>query len=57
MLVMGILNVTPDSFADGERHNEFEAAVARGMEFSGAHNVRRLRCREQLLTLHVRYQR
>ena len=32
MLVMGILNVTPDSFADGGRHNEFEAAVARGIE-------------------------
>jgi dihydropteroate synthase len=31
MLVMGILNVTPDSFADGGRHNEFEAAVARGL--------------------------
>lgn len=32
MLVMGILNVTPDSFADGGRHNELEAAVARGLE-------------------------
>jgi dihydropteroate synthase len=32
MLVMGILNVTPDSFADGGRHNEFKAAVARGIE-------------------------
>ena len=32
MLVMGILNVTPDSFADGGQHNEFEAAVARGIE-------------------------
>ena len=32
MLVMGILNVTPDSFAVGGRHNEFEAAVARGIE-------------------------
>lgn len=32
MLVMGILNVTPDSFADGGRHNSFEAAVARGIE-------------------------
>jgi len=31
MLVMGILNVTPDSFADGGRHNDFEAAVARGL--------------------------
>ena len=29
---MGILNVTPDSFADGGRHNDFEAAVARGLE-------------------------
>jgi dihydropteroate synthase len=26
------LNVTPDSFADGGRHNDLEAAVARGLE-------------------------
>jgi len=32
MLVMGILNVTPDSFADGGRHHEFYAAVKRGLE-------------------------
>jgi dihydropteroate synthase len=32
MLIMGILNVTPDSFADGGRHNEFDTAVARGLE-------------------------
>jgi dihydropteroate synthase len=32
MLVMGILNVTPDSFADGGKHNNFESAVARGLE-------------------------
>jgi len=32
MLVMGILNVTPDSFADGGRYNEFDAAVKRGLE-------------------------
>ena len=32
MLVMGILNLTPDSFADGGRHNSFEAGVARGLE-------------------------
>jgi dihydropteroate synthase len=32
MLIMGILNVAPDSFADGGRHNEFDAAVARGLE-------------------------
>jgi dihydropteroate synthase len=32
MLIMGILNVTPDSFADGGRHNEFDAAVSRGLE-------------------------
>lgn len=29
---MGILNVTPDSFADGGKHNDFEAAIARGLE-------------------------
>ena len=32
MIVMGILNVTPDSFADGGRHNDFEAAVNRAHE-------------------------
>ena len=32
MLVMGILNVTPDSFADGGKHNDFNSAVARGLE-------------------------
>ena len=32
MLVMGILNVTPDSFADGGKHNDYESAVARGLE-------------------------
>jgi len=30
--VMGILNVTPDSFSDGGRHNQKEAAVARALE-------------------------
>jgi dihydropteroate synthase len=32
MLVMGILNVTPDSFADGGRYNDFESAIRRGQE-------------------------
>ncbi len=32
MIVMGILNVTPDSFADGGRHNDFDSAIARGLE-------------------------
>jgi len=31
-LVMGILNVTPDSFSDGNRYFSLEAAVARGLE-------------------------
>lgn len=31
MLVMGILNVTPDSFSDGGNFNSFEAAVAHGL--------------------------
>jgi dihydropteroate synthase len=31
-LVMGILNVTPDSFSDGGRFDSFTAAVARGLE-------------------------
>lgn len=30
--VMGILNVTPDSFSDGGRHNQKEDAVARALE-------------------------
>jgi dihydropteroate synthase len=30
-LVMGIVNVTPDSFSDGGRHASVEAAVAHGM--------------------------
>jgi dihydropteroate synthase len=34
-LVMGILNVTPDSFSDGGRYNDSNAAVARGMELIG----------------------
>jgi dihydropteroate synthase len=29
---MGILNVTPDSFADGGRHNQFGAAVNHGLQ-------------------------
>ena len=32
MLVMGILNVTPDSFADGGRYSDFESAIRRGNE-------------------------
>jgi len=32
MLVMGILNVTPDSFADGGLHLDKEKAIARGFE-------------------------
>ena len=31
-LVMGVLNVTPDSFSDGGRHAAPEAAIARGRE-------------------------
>lgn len=32
MLVMGILNVTPDSFSDGGEFNTLETAVAHGLE-------------------------
>jgi dihydropteroate synthase len=32
MKIMGILNVTPDSFADGGKHETYEKAVARGLE-------------------------
>lgn len=31
-VVMGILNVTPDSFADGGRYSNLDRAVARGLE-------------------------
>src|ERR1700731_2880291 len=31
-MIMGVLNVTPDSFSDGEEFFEAEAAVARGIE-------------------------
>ena len=34
MLVMGILNLTPDSFADGGRHNSFDAGVAKQTPYS-----------------------
>lgn len=33
-LVMGILNVTPDSFSDGGRHATMETAVRRGLEMA-----------------------
>jgi dihydropteroate synthase len=33
---MGILNVTPDSFSDGGRHDTVEAAVAHGLRMSAA---------------------
>jgi dihydropteroate synthase len=32
MLVMGILNVTPDSFSDGGQFNSSDAAIARGLQ-------------------------
>jgi dihydropteroate synthase len=35
-VVMGILNVTPDSFSDGGRHDTVEAAVAHGLGMTGA---------------------
>lgn len=34
VLVMGIVNVTPDSFSDGGRFLDAEAAVARGLELA-----------------------
>ena len=34
-LVMGIVNVTPDSFSDGGRHADIEAAVAHGLQLVG----------------------
>lgn len=35
-LIMGILNLTPDSFSDGARYNEMEAAVAHGRQLAEA---------------------
>ncbi|SOD98404.1 dihydropteroate synthase [Blastococcus haudaquaticus] len=35
-VVMGILNVTPDSFSDGGRHDTLEAAVAHGLHLAAA---------------------
>jgi dihydropteroate synthase len=35
-LVMGILNVTPDSFSDGGRFADTDAAIARGLELRDA---------------------
>jgi dihydropteroate synthase len=37
--IMGILNITPDSFSDGGAFNEYEAAVAQGIRLAeqGAH--------------------
>ncbi|WP_046173326.1 dihydropteroate synthase [Domibacillus indicus] len=39
--VMGILNITPDSFSDGGRYNETEAAVQHAMQMAkdGAHII------------------
>jgi len=35
-LLMGIVNVTPDSFSDGGRHADIEAAVAHGLQLAAA---------------------
>ena len=35
-VVLGILNVTPDSFSDGGRHDTVEAAVAHGLDMAAA---------------------
>jgi dihydropteroate synthase len=32
--IMGIINVTPDSFSDGGRYFDTERAVARGLELA-----------------------
>src|SRR4051794_22402759 len=34
-LILGIVNVTPDSFSDGGAHATAEAAVARGLALAG----------------------
>jgi len=35
-MVMGVLNVTPDSFSDGGRYFSFDAAVERAIEIERA---------------------
>jgi len=35
-LVMGIVNVTPDSFSDGGETYEFDSAVERGINLTAA---------------------
>jgi dihydropteroate synthase len=35
-LVMGVLNVTPDSFSDGGRYLDFDAALAHGLDMAAA---------------------
>lgn len=35
-IIMGILNVTPDSFSDGGRYDATDAAIARGLELRDA---------------------
>jgi dihydropteroate synthase len=35
-IIMGILNVTPDSFSDGGRYDQVDAAIARGLELRDA---------------------
>ena len=32
--VMGVLNVTPDSFSDGGRYGSADAAIARGLQMA-----------------------
>ncbi len=36
LVVMGVLNVTPDSFSDGGRYDSVDAAVAQGMAMAAA---------------------
>ena len=48
--VMGIVNVTPDSFSDGGAHDTVAAAVAHGLRLvaEGADKIRRASCRERV---------
>ena len=39
---MGVLNVTPDSFSDGGRYLDRDAAVARGLELIAEGEYRRV---------------
>ena len=49
--VMGIVNVTPDSFADGGEHATIDAAIARGESLREARALYRAQRRQALTAI------